>query len=141
MAAQTLILSDDFSFLAGPTGMLNDDRFRSHWTTLIDAVRERISTSPESFEALKASIAAQDVQRGALLFQVLVGYSGPELKLSAAERLVNLLESEYLDERILAIYHLKRITGKDLGFQPDRPSRGIVQDWKRLWRTGGVTPK
>lgn len=141
MAAQTLILSDDFSFLVGPTGMLNDDRFRSHWTTLIDAVRERISTSPESFEALKASIAAQDVQRGALLFQVLVGYSSPELKLSAAERLVNLLESEYLDERILAIYHLKRITGKDLGFQPDRPSRGIVQDWKRLWRTGGVSPK
>jgi hypothetical protein len=141
MAAQTLILSDDFSFLVGPTGMLNDDRFRSHWTTLIDAVRERISTSPESFEALKASIAAQDVQRGALLFQVLVGYSEPELKLSAAERLVNLLESEYLDERILAIYHLKRITGKDLGFQPDRPSRGIVQDWKRLWRSGGITPK
>lgn len=141
LAAQTLILSDDFSFLAGPTGMLNDERFRSHWTTLIDAVRERAGTSPESLEALKASLAAQDVQRGALLFQVLVGYSTPELKLSAAERLVNLLESEYLDERILAIYQLKRITGKDLGFQPDRPSRGLIQDWKRLFRTGGIPPK
>lgn len=141
LAAQTLILSDDFSFLAGPTGLLNDDRFRSHWTTLIDAVRERVSSSPESLEALKASLATQDVQRGALLFQVLVGYSEPELKLSAAERLVNLLESEFLDERILAIYQLKRITGKDLGFQPDRPSRGLIQDWKRLWRTGGIPPK
>lgn len=141
LAAQTLILSDDFSFLAGPAGLLNDDRFRSHWTTLIDAVRERVSSSPESLEALKASLATQDVQRGALLFQVLVGYSEPELKLSAAERLVNLLESEFLDERILAIYQLKRITGKDLGFQPDRPSRGLIQDWKRLWRTGGIPPK
>jgi hypothetical protein len=141
LAAQTLILSDDFSFLAGPAGLLNDDRFRSHWTTLIDAVRERISSSPESLEALKVSLATQDVQRGALLFQVLVGYSEPELKLSAAERLVNLLESEFLDERILAIYQLKRITGKDLGFQPDRPSRGLIQDWKRLWRTGGIPPK
>ena len=121
--------------------MLNDDRFRSHWTTLIDAARERISTSAEAFEALKSSLAVQDVQRGALLFQILVGYSNPELKLSAAERLVNLLESEFLDERILAIYQLKRITGKDLGYQPDRPSRGLVQDWKRLWRTGGITPK
>lgn len=141
LAAQTLILSDDFSFLAGPAGLLNDDRFRSHWTTLIDAVRERVSSSPEALEALKASLATQDVQRGALLFQVLVGYSEPELKLSAAERLVNLLESEFLDERILAIYQLKRITGKDLGFQPDRPSRGLIQDWKRLWRTGGIPPK
>lgn len=141
LAAQTLILSDDFSFLAGPAGLLNDDRFRSHWTTLIDAVRERVSSSPESLEALKTSLATQDVQRGALLFQVLVGYSEPELKLSAAERLVNLLESEFLDERILAIYQLKRITGKDLGFQPDRPSRGLIQDWKRLWRTGGIPPK
>lgn len=141
MAAQILTLADDYSFLVGPTGMLNDDRFRSHWTTLIDAARERISTSAESFEALKSSLAVQDVQRGALLFQILVGYSNPELKLSAAERLVNLLESEFLDERILAIYQLKRITGKDLGYQPDRPSRGLVQDWKRLWRTGGITPK
>lgn len=141
LAAQTLILSDDFSFLAGPTGMLNDERFRSHWTTLIDAVRERASSSPESLETLKSSLAAQDVQRGALLFQILIGYSTPELKLSAAERLVNLLESEYLDERILAIYQLKRITGKDLGFQPDRPSRGLIQDWKRLFRTGGIPPK
>jgi hypothetical protein len=141
LAAQILILADDFSFLAGPTGMLNDERFRSHWGVLIDKVRERIAVSQESFEALKASLAAQDVQRGALLFQVLVGYSGPEMKLNATERLVNLLESEYLDERILAIYHLKRMVGKDLGFQPDRPSRGVVQDWKRLWRGGGITPK
>jgi|GEM_PF-2535208 len=141
LAAQVLILADDFSFLAGPTGMLNDERFRSHWTVLIDAVRERISTSEKSYEALKASLAAQDVQRGALLFQVLVGYSEPELKLNAAERLVNLLESEFLDERVLAIYQLKRITGKDLGFQPDRPSKGILQDWKRLWRSGGIPPK
>jgi hypothetical protein len=141
LAAQTLILADDYSFLAGPTGMLNDERFRSHWSTLIDLIRERISTSQASFEALQVSLTAQDVQRGALLFQVLVGYSLPELKLSAADRLVNLLESEYLDERILAIYQLKRLTGKDLGFQPDRPARGIVQDWKRLWRTGGLLPK
>ena len=141
LAAQTLILADDFSFLAGPTGMLNDERFRSHWSTLIDSIRERISTSQASFEALQVSLAAQDVQRGSLLFQVLVGYSLPEMKLSAAERLVNLLESEYLDERILAIYQLKRLTGKDLGFQPDRPARGIVQDWKRLWRSGGLISK
>ena len=121
--------------------MLNDERFRSHWSTLIDSIRERISTSQASFEALQVSLAAQDVQRGSLLFQVLVGYSLPEMKLSAAERLVNLLESEYLDERILAIYQLKRLTGKDLGFQPDRPARGIVQDWKRLWRSGGLISK
>jgi hypothetical protein len=141
LAAQVLILADDFSFLAGPTGMLNDERFRSHWTVLIDAVRDRISTSEKSYEALKSSLAAQDVQRGSLLFQILVGYSAPELKLNAAERLVNLLESEFLDERVLAIYQLKRITGKDLGFQPDRPSKGILQDWKRLWRSGGIPPK
>jgi len=41
---------------------------------------------------------------------------------------------------VLAIYQLKRIVGKDLGYQADRPSKGTVQDWKRLLRTGGLRP-
>ncbi len=138
LAAQTLVLADDYSFLAGPTGMLNDDRYRSHWQTLLEAVRVRIASSPLAAEALRNSLVSQDVQRGNLLNQTLVGYSAAELKLDGGEKLVNLLESEYLDERVLAIFQLKRLTGKDLGYQPDRPSRGIIQDWKRLWRSGGI---
>jgi hypothetical protein len=139
LSAQTLVLADDYSFLAGPVGMLNDERYRSHWQTLLEAVRVRIASSPAAAEALRNSLVSQDVQRGNLLHQTLIGYSAAELKLDGGEKLVNLLESEYLDERVLGIYQLKRITGKDLGFQPDRPSRGVIQDWKRLWRSGGIS--
>jgi hypothetical protein len=140
LACQTLLLADDFSFLAGPNGFLNNDRFRSHWFPIVEAVRQRAASNPISFAALQSSLTSQDVQRGNLLFQTLIGSPAIEISSGEGEKLVNLLESEFMDERVLAIYQLKRIVGKDLGYQADRPSKGTVQDWKRLLRTGGLRP-
>jgi hypothetical protein len=140
LASQTLLLSDDFSFLAGPNGFLNNDRFRGHWFPIVEAVRQRAASNPTSFEALRSSLTSQDVQRGNLLFQTLIGSPSKEIDTGEGEKLVNLLESEFMDERVLAIYQLKRIVGKDLGYQADRPSKGTIQDWKRLLRTGGLRP-
>jgi len=140
LACQTLLLADDFSFLAGPNGFLNNDRFRSHWFPIVEAARQRAASNPISFEALESSLTSQDVQRGNLLFQTLIGSPTQEISSGEGEKLVNLLESEFMDERVLAIYQLKRIVGKDLGYQADRPSKGTVQDWKRLLRTGGLRP-
>lgn len=140
LACQTLLLADDFSFLAGPNGFLNNDRFRSHWFPIVEAVRQRAASNLISLETLQSSLTSQDVQRGNLLFQTLVGSTSKEIGSGEGEKLVNLLESEFMDERVLAIYQLKRIVGKDLGYQADRPSKGTVQDWKRLLRTGGLRP-
>jgi hypothetical protein len=140
LACQTLLLADDFSFLAGPNGFLNNDRFRSHWFPIVEAVRQRAASNPISLEALQSSLTSQDVQRGNLLFQTLIGSPTAEISSGEGEKLVNLLESEFMDERVLAIYQLKKIVGKDLGYQADRPSKGTVQDWKRLLRTGGLRP-
>jgi len=37
-----------------------------------------------------------------------------------------------MDERILAISQLTRITGKSLAYHPERPQAEVIQKWRKL---------
>jgi hypothetical protein len=37
-----------------------------------------------------------------------------------------------MDERVLAIYQLTNITGKNLGYHPDKSQIDAIQQWRKL---------
>ena len=53
---------------------------------------------------------------------------------------VDALGSEELNERVLATHQLRRLTGKDLGFQPSAPNRAVLQQWRRTIASNPILP-
>jgi hypothetical protein len=65
-----------------------------------------------------------------------IGLTAAQLEGEGTAKLVDVLDSESLLDRILAIYQLQRLTGKDLGYQAGEVNRASVQQWNRELASG-----
>jgi hypothetical protein len=120
---------------------LRDSDQKSTWKMHIDTLRTAMSLGPDSAEQLYEALVDQRGEEAAAdLYEMLCGYSADEIgrtpdemKTGAISKLIDRLENDSLDYRVLAIQNLQDITGMRLlqnpsGSQADR-SRGI-----RIWR-------
>jgi hypothetical protein len=120
---------------------LRDSDQKSNWRAHIEALRAAMALGPESAEAVKKAL---DEQRGRPasddLYEMLCGYSeeqvgrtADQMKTGSVARLIDWLENDSLDYRVLAVHDLFEITGKrlmsDAASNQRERERGV-----RLWR-------
>jgi hypothetical protein len=76
---------------------------------------------------------------GPALFRMLWGYNEQQIADGATGRLLELLDHDDLDYRVLAIWNLRRITGLNLPYYPDHSAderRRHIQRWRDKLQTG-----
>jgi hypothetical protein len=121
---------------------LRDSEQRPNWKSHIDALRSAMAISPESAEKVyQAFVAQRDERVAGELYEMLCGYNADQIgrtaeqrKSGAIARLIDWLEEDSLDYRVLAAHNLAEITGKRLMSNPAAgPAERAVS--VRRWRS------
>jgi hypothetical protein len=121
---------------------LGDSDQRANWKSHIAALRSAMAIGPESAERVWRMLVEQRGDQAAGdLYEMLCGYNldqigrTPEQRKSGAlARLIDWLEDDRLDYRVLAVHDLAEITGKRL---MSNPAAGTVERTQsvRRWRS------
>ncbi len=133
-AISWLAASGDFSFFLD---FLNDEKNRNNWRSTIEAVRAAITNHPGYADLLQTALANTNEADGQATYDMIVGFSDPQLAAGADAKLVEYLDSNSLSTRVLAIETLRQITDdRSYGYtaNADRTSRRklIDRQWKKL---------
>jgi hypothetical protein len=121
------------------------------WRTHIETLRAAMAQSPESAEQVFKSLVDQRGRPAAGdLYEMLCGYNAAQIgstpearKTGAIARLIDWLEQDSLDYRVLAVYDLLEITGKQLMQNPaaSPATRKInVRNWRNRLESGELEP-
>ncbi len=129
LAVQSQMLLGDWEGFAGD--FLNNELMRSHWSTAIGLAEQLIAANEQGAEALHSAFEKSHPGRGDALYLLLAGSSNVSQPKEVLTKLVESLSSQELDERVLAANQLRRLVGKDPGFQPSIPNRAVLQQWRR----------
>jgi len=117
----------------------NDNAQRSSWAAEFDAAQHALARSRESAEALKQSLETQRGGNAEELFRLLWGYSNEDLEAGADAKLVEYLDHDAQEFRVLAIENLRRITGATHLYRPEynpQRRRMYIQAWRKDLEAG-----
>ena len=117
-------------------------RQHPHWSQHFQQLRKAVQQGPESALAVKEALERTKGADAPALYRMLWGYSPEQLKAGAAAELVQSLESESIEMRVLAIENLAAITGKSLYYRADRPlaqRETAIVNWQRRLKAGEIT--
>ena len=130
---------------------LRDSEQKANWRAHIETLRSAMALSPESAANVKRAL---DEQRGRPaaddLYEMLCGYNAEqigrtpdEVKAGAVAQLIDWLEEDSLDYRVLAVHNLFEITGKrlmpDPAANPKERSQN-VRRWRARLEDGDLMP-
>jgi len=130
---------------------LRDSEQRATWKMHIETLRSAMALGPESANKIWETLVEQRGEPAARdLFEMLCGYSPEQvgktpqqISAGAVPRLVDWLENDSLDYRVLAVQNLAEITGKRLlanpAGTPAERAKGVRQ-WRERLRSGEVVP-
>lgn len=121
---------------------LRDSAQRPNWNAQIEALRSAMALSPESAEKIwQALVEQRGPAAAADLYEMLCGYNAEQIghtpdqmKAGAVARLIDWLDKDSLDYRVLAVHDLWEITGKQLMPNPAGSISERAQQIKR-WRS------
>lgn len=134
LAIQTAMLLGRWESFAGD--FLNNESLRSHWSATLTLAEQLIASSEQKAESLRIAFETAHPGRGAALFTLFSGAVDSSQPKDVLPKLVESLGSAELNERVLAGHQLRRLMGKDLGFQPSIPNRAVLQQWRRTIASG-----
>jgi hypothetical protein len=143
-AAKCLGLLDDFEMLVS---MFGDPTQKAMWQQggEIASAKAALTRGPETAAKVREAFQkAHGDQAGMQLYRMLLGYTKDQLASGEAEVLVNALDNENLDLRVLAFAALEDITGKAYYYRPDTTAAQratAVRRWKQDQATGAIIPK
>lgn len=121
---------------------LRDSEQKANWRTHIDTLRAAMALSPESAGKVWQALVDQRGKPAATdLYEMLCGYnadqvghSPEQIKTGSLVKLINWLEDDSLDYRVLAVQDLWEITGMQLMPNPAAKLAERTQNVRR-WRT------
>jgi hypothetical protein len=93
---------------------------------------------------LRLTLEKQRAEKSADLYRLFWGYSKADLEGGQAAQLVEDLNSDDLDIRVLGFMNLKAITGMNLLYRPEATAalrRQPVQAWQQRLKDGVIVPK
>ena len=100
--------------------VLNDPAYKDQWYDYyIEWLREAVARDPQTAAAVRESLEKLYSPQAANLYRMLWGYSNKDLIAGEDAKLVKNLDDDNLAVRVLAIWNLKDLTGKDLGYRPE----------------------
>jgi hypothetical protein len=120
LAARCLSHFNEFEPLVAT---LNDDKQRSFWTTHFDSFQLALARDPATAEQVRGALERIRGQDASQLFRMLWGYSETDLRDGSDSELVDNLDHDSLDFRMLSIENLRRITGATLNYLPQHSAK------------------
>ena len=138
LAARCLASLDEFGPLIQT---FSDLRHRSAWQSHFEELYAGVARGTTAVAAIRAAAAewwGPDAER---LSRMVIGYDAKTLAFSGAEELVEALEDERLEARILAIEALRQITGVTHIYRAEKPParrRDAVRQWRRSLEAGEI---
>jgi hypothetical protein len=129
---------------------LRDSDQKSSWSSHVDTLRSAMALGPDSAERIHQTLVDQRGDQAADdLYEMLCGYdpqqyaSPEEFQNSLATQLVDWMENDSLDYRVLAVQTMGELTGMRLmpnpAGTPSERARG-VRLWRQRLKDGEVTP-
>ena len=115
---------------------LSDEDQRAGWAMLVSELQAAIARDPQTAVAVREAFVQRRREKAPDLYRMLWGYTPAGLKNGDARRLVDTLDHEDLDFRVLSFMNLQEITGMGLYYRPEynaskrKPS--IIRWQKRL---------
>lgn len=88
--------------------------------------------SAESKEVFVQSVSSNLESRTNDILRLLITHSPKQLREGGERLLIESLSSNQQDERLLAIVQLTNLTGKTLGFHPEKNSTEAIAQWRKL---------
>jgi hypothetical protein len=141
LAVRTLALLGDFE---PSVNVLNDESQRAFWNDEIKSLRAALASSPATAIAVRqAFVSRRGEMAGQELYRMLWGYTPEGLMEGAAWQLVDNLDHDELDFRVLAFWNLRSMTGYTAMYQPEDPPaarRTAVNRWRQRLEAGQIVP-
>ncbi len=131
LAARSRMMLGRYDGLFEPTGVFNRGKLHSHWQSLLAQLPQSLGRTEHRVELVDAIQSASPNRLSAIL-SLLIPPSQEQLGAGADKILVEALSSPLMDERVLAIHQLTNITGKNLGYHPDKSQVDAIQQWRKL---------
>jgi hypothetical protein len=131
--------------------VLNDESQRSFWAAHFDALQDALARGVETAALARSALEKDRGDDAPELYRLLWGYSPDDLRYSpdhpkagSAAQLVEYLDHEQLDFRVLSFENLRRITGFQLYYSPHHTAarrHSPVQKWRQRLKEGKVIYK
>jgi hypothetical protein len=141
-AARSLALMGEFDPLIAA---FKDSDQRIGWPRQIESLQAAMARSPKLAAMVRESFEQQRGEDGFPLYRMLWGYSKADIQAGAAVELVEYMDHNSLDYRVLSFYALRSVPGVPVdfaGYQPDmRPAdrQRAVQRWRKMIATGPLS--
>jgi hypothetical protein len=125
---------------------LNIPKEKLSWGVCMEELRLAVARSPETAAEVRATFVKQrGVEAATFLFRTLWGFSAGDLKAGAAKDLVEAMDNDAVDYRVMSFLTLQNITGaphhgyrpEDLANKRSRPYNA----WKEKLRQGKIVPQ
>ncbi len=113
------------------------------WPALIAELSYAVMNSPREAQAVRQAFELERGEEGTQLFRLLRGYSPDQLRDGAAEELVQGLDNEAVDIRVLSFWNLYNITGEMNAYRADHTAarrKQAVQRWRDQLEAGKIIP-
>lgn len=123
---------------------LGSDKQYSYWDEALDALRAGLARSPNDVEEIRKSLVDLRKKQADDLLRMLRGFDAQQLAQGGAAQLVDFLEHEDLDIRVLAFENLRRITESTHNYRPEKPAEARkvqIQEWRKQLKEGRITYK
>lgn len=113
----------------------NSDEFRSFWNVHFDAIQDALARDEANADLLKKAVDKVHIDGAKDVYHMLVGFTQEQLETGGDATLVDYLDSERLDHRVLAFENLRRITDMTQLYRPESAAsrrRTSVTRWRNL---------
>ena len=124
---------------------LNDPKEKRSWGICMEELRLAVARSPEAAAEVRATFVKQRAADATFLFRTLWGYSAGDLKTGAAKDLVDAMDKDSVDYRVMSFLTLQNITGAPHhGYRPEDPANKRSRPynaWKEKLRSGKIVPQ
>jgi hypothetical protein len=123
---------------------LNDPDQRASWAVQVEALKAAVARDPRTASLVRQSLEQQRGADAKSLYRMLWGYTAEQLTGGEARNLVDALNSESLDIRVLSFWNLQSITGVSLFYRPEYSEakrRASLTKWRERLNDGKIVPQ
>jgi hypothetical protein len=123
---------------------LNDPKEKLAWGVCMEELRGAVARDPDTAAQVRATFEKQRGADASFLYRMLWGYSAADLKNGAAKDLVDSMDKDSLDARVMSFWNVQNITGSaHHGYRPEdiaNKRRTPYNAWKEKLRQGKIVP-
>ena len=141
LAARSLALIDEFEPFID---LLNDQDERAVWPIQIESLQAALARGPATAAKVRVAFEKQRGKDAPELYRMLWGYTKDDLLAGEAARLVDALDRDNLDFRVLAFYNLRSITNVTFNYRPEATAANrqpTMRRWREQLKDGLIVPK